>query len=370
MNILILNWRDVINPKSGGAEIVTQEHAKAWIKYGHKVTWFTSSFNGAKKRELIDGVELIRSGNFLTVYFLAPFYYFFSGKKFDIVIDQIHGLPFFTPLYVRRPKLAFIHEVANEIWDYMYPFPLNYIGKFIESSYFKIYKNVKFWVPSHSTARDLERYGIRKANCVYIVNAINNQVLKKPYEAKEKIPTFIFVSRVVKMKGIEEVIRSFFFILKDLKDANLWIVGDGDKKYVDSLKARMHSYAISTKVKFWGRVSDSKKFELMKRAHILLHASVKEGWGLVVIEAASQSTPSIVYNVSGLRDSVINGATGIVLKNNSEAEMGKQAVALIKNKKEYIKFQKNGLKLSQNMTWDKSTKKSMDLLNELINEKN
>ena len=94
MNILILNWRDVKNPKSGGAEIVTLEHAKYWVKKGHNVTWFTSSFKGAKREEILNGIKIVRYGNFITVYLFAPFYYLFSKTKFDIIIDQIHGLPF------------------------------------------------------------------------------------------------------------------------------------------------------------------------------------------------------------------------------------------------------------------------------------
>ena len=132
MNILILNWRDPKNPKSGGAEIVTLEHAKAWIKHDHKVTWFTSKFEGSKTNEKIDNVNIVRRGNFLTVYFLAPFFYLLSGNKFDIVIDEIHGLPFFTPIFVRKPKIAFIHEVAGEIWEYMFPFPPGLVFCYLE----------------------------------------------------------------------------------------------------------------------------------------------------------------------------------------------------------------------------------------------
>jgi len=147
------------------------------------------------------------------------------------------------------------------------------------------------------------------------------------------------------MKGIEEVIRAFFYILRELKDAQLWIVGDGDRRYVDELKEMMKTYSINPKVKFFGRVNEDKKFELLKKAHLLLHASVKEGWGLVVIEAASQATPSIVYNVAGLRDSVKNGKTGIVLEDNSAKEMAKESVMLINDKKRYQAFQKKRVKL-------------------------
>lgn len=365
MNILILNWRDTKNPKSGGAEIVTLEHAKAWVKKGHSVTWFTSKFNGAKKEGKIDGVNIVRRGNFLTVYSLAPFFYLFSKQKFDLVIDEIHGLPFFTPFFVRIPKIAFIHEVAGEIWDYMYPFPINKIGKLIEPFLYFPYRSIEFITVSNSTKNDLLSLGIKEKNISVIQNGIGIKILKG-FSRKEKNPTFIFISRVVKMKGIEEVIRAFFYILRELKDANLWIVGEGDKAYVEQLKNTTKEYLIAPKVKFFGKVSDLKKIELIGKAHLLLHASIKEGWGLVVIEAASQGTPSVVYNVAGLRDSVKNNETGIILKENSSKEMAKQAVLLLNEKKKYESFQKNGFLWAKSLTWEKATEESLRLINSIV----
>jgi len=362
MNILILNWRDPKNQKSGGAEIVTMEHAKAWVKAGNKVTWFTSEFKNSKKQEIINGVDIVRQGNFLTVFLLAPFFYLFSKTKFDLVVDEIHGLPFFTPLFVRKPKIAFIHEVAGEIWDYMFPFPINKIGKMIEPLYFKLYKNIKFWTDAESVIDDLAKKGIRRKNCTAISCPINNKTLIK-LPIKEKKPTFIFVSRVVKMKGIEEVIRAFFYVLREMKDANLWIVGDGEKKYVSELKEAMRTYSISPKVKFFGKVNEQRKLELMREAHILLHASIKEGWGLVVIEAASQATPAVVYDVSGLRDSVKDGKTGIVLKKNTAKEMATQAINLVNDKRKYSAYQRNALAWAKSLTWANATKKSLSLIN-------
>jgi glycosyltransferase involved in cell wall biosynthesis len=187
---------------------------------------------------------------------------------------------------------------------------------------------------------------------------------------KEIVPTFIFVSRIVKMKGIEEVAKAFFYISRELKSAQLWIVGDGDKKYVEELKEMMKTYSIDSKVKFFGRVDENKKFELLKKAHILLHASVKEGWGLVIIEAASQATPSVVYNVTGLRDSVKNGKTGVVLKDNNCKEMAIQAIDLYENRKKYQAFQKNGLAWAKSLTWEDTTRQSQDLIGKVSKVKN
>lgn len=365
MNILILNWRDPKNPSSGGAELVTMAHARAWLKKGYKVTWFSSGFKNSTESEIINGVDIVRRGTYLTVFFYAPFFYFSSKKKFDVVIDEIHGIPFFTPLYVRKPKIAFIHEVADEIWDYMFPFPLNKIGKLLERLIFVFYKNVRFMTASESTKTVLQKLGIKKKNITVIISGLSDKSVTK-LPTKEEFPTFIFVSRVVKMKGVEEVVRSYFYILRKIKNANLWVVGNGEKKYINSLRRLMDSYSITTKVKFFGFVSNEKKLELMQKAHILLHASVKEGWGLVVIEAASQGTPAVVYNVLGLKDSVINGKTGIVVSKNTPAEMGEGAIRLLNDKKKYHSFQVNGIKRANGLKWEKATKQSLDLIELVI----
>ena len=88
MNILILSWRGPGHPYEGGAEIVTHEHAKAWIKAGHNVTLFTSSYDKAKPNENIDGVEIIRSGSQLGGVHLSAFVWYLFGKhqKFDLVV--------------------------------------------------------------------------------------------------------------------------------------------------------------------------------------------------------------------------------------------------------------------------------------------
>ncbi|MCL4359700.1 glycosyltransferase family 4 protein [Patescibacteria group bacterium] len=358
MNILILNWRDPGNPLSGGAEIVTMRHAEGWVSRGHGVTWFTSRFPGAKPQETVKGVEIVRRGSIYTVHLRALPFYLFSGKKFDIVIDEIHGLPFFTPLYVRGPKIAFIHEVAGEIWDYMSFFPLNKAGKLLERLYFYLYRGVPFWTDAHSTVDELVRYGIDRKQCVAIPCPPMTRALPA-VPGKEKRPAFIFVSRLVKMKGVESVIRAFAGIRTR---ATLWIVGEGEEAYVGNLKRLVRRLGCGTRVRFWGKVSERQKLHLMSRAHLLLHASVKEGWGLVVTEAAAMGTPAIVYNVNGLRDSVQNGATGVVLAKNTPEEMARQIDGLMDDPVRYRRYQKNCLQETKTLSWDRVTRESTALL--------
>ena len=92
---------------------------------------------------------------------------------------------------------------------------------------------------------------------------------------KEKNPTFIFVSRLVKMKGIEDVIIAFSKIITKLPNSKLWIVGGGDETYVLLLKDKVKKLNLDNKIIFYGRVTSDKKIQFMRSAHILLHASVK-----------------------------------------------------------------------------------------------
>jgi glycosyltransferase involved in cell wall biosynthesis len=362
MNIIILNWRDVSHPKSGGAELVTMEHARRWVSDGHSVTWLTSGYAGALTNETTHGVHMVRRGGSLTVYLYAPWYLLFHARHADLIVDEVHGIPFFSPFFTRKPIVVFIHEIAGEIWDFMYPFPLNTIGKFLESLYFRLYKRCQFWTDAPSTVEELVKRGIPRSQCVAIPCPISIPVRGLKRVSKDTRPTYLFVSRVVRMKGIEEVIKAFSFIVKEQPHAQLWIVGGGESGYIKQLKAMMSEYGVMQNAVFWGAVSEAKKNELMSRAHILLHASVKEGWGLVVLEAAYAGTPSVVYNVPGLCDVVKNGESGVVLGKNLPHEMAREALLLYMDRKRYAEFQKNGKKWVRSLKWTDVAKQSLSLL--------
>jgi glycosyltransferase involved in cell wall biosynthesis len=370
MNILILNWRDVKHPKSGGAELVTMEHAKGWVLQGHAVTWVTAGYEGAKSDEIVDTVRFVRRAGSQTIYLFAPIFLLLHAREYDVIVDEVHGFPFFSPLFTRKPVVVFIHEIAGEIWDFMYPFPVNKIGKLLENMYFRVYKHSFFWTDAPSTVDELVKRGIPRIQCKAIACpiVIDKKIRLSLKIQKEKFPTYTFVSRVVRMKGIEEVIKAFSFIMKEQQHAKLWIVGGGERAYIQQLREMMNEYGVLQNARFWGKVTDDKKLELMSRAHILLHASVKEGWGLVVLEAAHVGTPSVVYNVPGLCDVVKNRQTGIVLSDNSPHEMTREALRLYFDKKRYNDFQKNGKAWADSLKWEDVTKQSLALLQKAVQQ--
>ena len=371
MNILILSWRGPDHPNEGGAELVTQKHAKAWVKAGHKVTLFTSSFKGCEPSQHYDKVKVIRRGEqSFGVKLQAIRWYLFENKeKFDLVIDHFHGIPFFTPLYVKTKIIAFIHETAKNVWKFNpWPRPFNLIpwllGNSLERLIFILYKGISFITVSNSTKADLIKWGIPEANINIITNGLDKPKVKKYRKNNQK--TLIFLGAISYDKGILDALKCFEEINKKYKNWDFWIVGKSSPDMKRMLMKLVNDSAISKNTKYWGYVSEKKKFELLSKAHVLINPSIREGWGLVNIEANSVNTPVVGYDVAGVRDSVINGETG-VLCNEGDCEcIAKETVKLLNDKRKYKKMQHSAKKWANNFTWPKSTKKSLELIETIV----
>lgn len=365
MNILILNWRDIKHPMSGGAEISLFEHAKYWAEKGSRVTWFSSSFPGCKSTEELSGVRIIRAGSHYSVHLLAFWSYLFGrfGNQ-DIVVDSFHFLPFFSPLYFKKAKIvALINEVAGKVWFSNIFFPLSLIGYLIEPFFFIFYKKNQFITSSESTKKELIKLGI-PVNNVNIV--FHGATVKRADDslAKEKDPTIIFLGRISEDKGIRDAFDAFAKLSKEIKGLKFWIVGREERRgYFNSLMQNSNLNSLTSQIRYFNYVDEDKKFELLKRAWVLVHPSRKEGWGLNVIEAASQGTPTVGYNTEGLRDSILHEKTGLLCDSDVDS-LADGVMRLISDKKLYTKLVSGALKWSNNFDWRKSNINSWNVISE------
>ena len=175
----------------------------------------------------------------------------------------------------------------------------------------------------------------------------------------------IYVGRISKSKGVEDAIKAFDKVLEKYSNTSLWIVGGGDKKYVSYLKKMAKDLKVLDKIKFWGFVSQEKKFELMRRAHFLLAPSMKEGWGLIVPEANFVGTPSIGYNVSGLRDVIEDRKTGYLTSINTPSGLASTVNRVLENKHEYEKVSYAAKRLSLSYNWDNTAEVALKVIKRL-----
>lgn len=350
MNILILNWRDIKNPSGGGAEILTHEIAKRWVDAGHQVRQFSSSYVRAKENEMIDGVEFIRKGQWWTVHIHAILYYLKHKNSIDVIIDEVHWFPFFSAVYAPKKTIALTCEIASKLLFRIFPYPVALIFYLLEKIYLKLYRKVPTMVISPSTKGDLLATGHIKENVIVLPMGIT---LPKNFtlHAKEKKPTIISVGRLNKQKGTMDLVEAFKVISKEIPDCSLWLVGLGEKNFINKVRQQIKEAGLTGKVKLFGFVTDEEKFSLLSRSHILVSASAHEGWGLTVPEAGLTKTPSVVYTIQGFRDIITHNKDGLLVDKNPKA-LAKGVLKLLHNPKIYTNMQAEAEKNSRKYSWD------------------
>src|SRR6185503_10889413 len=332
MRILWYNWRDIRNPDAGGAEVFTHEVCKRLVKMDGiaSITLFAASFPGCNPFEVMDGVRIVRDGSKYSVYKKAKEFYNKKKDHYDLVVDEINTKPFGTPSFVKdKPIVALIHQLAREFWFYETKFPINVLGYyFLEKYWLSKYRNVPTITVSHSTEEDLRKWGFN--NVKVVPEGLSFSPLQS-YPEKEIKPTVLFVGRLKKAKKPDEALRAFRRIKDEISDARMWIVGSGYMEQDLKVLAERMFPTNSADITIFGRQTQQRKLELMSRAHILLVPGVREGWGLVVTESSAMGTPSVAYDVHGLRDSVIDGSTGTLVPAGDHVAMAIEAVELLRN---------------------------------------
>lgn len=366
MHIVIFNWRDIKNPLSGGAEVMTHEVSKYLVKKGHTVTQFSSHFRGAKKREILDGIHIMREGDpdlrsgVSSVHYKAFQYY--RRKKFgkiDILIDEVHGVPFFTTLYVKEKKIAFVCEKAGDLWNFVIPFPLSFIGRVFESLYPIFYKHTPIITISKSSLEDLESmFPLKNISVVY--PGCNFPIIKI-IPKKPNVLTLVFIARLSKAKGIEDAIAAVKILKDKGVESKLNIVGRGPKEYVDYLKKYISQSGVSSNITLCGFVTEHEKVKLIDKSHFLIAPSLKEGWGLTVHEAGARGVPTIAYNVSGLKE-VVNHKNGVLVENNTPASLADSCIKLFNDKKVYSLLQKGAVEERKKYSWENTNKSFLKII--------
>ncbi len=299
MRILIYNWRDLEHPLSGGAEVYTDQVARVWIAQGHEVTLFTSAVEGRSEWDIAaGGYQVIRRGSRHGVYRAARQFWEEEGRgHFDLVVDEVNTRPFGCPRWVNdTPVVAVIHQVAREVWFHETPLPVALMGRFwLEQHWLRTYRDVPTVTLSQSSRQSLYQYGLQDVTVV--APGFRHAPESGCRRSRNENPTFIFVGRLSSNKRPDDALHAFDLIRSRIPEARLWVLGSGPME--ERLRRRG-----SENVEFFGHSSEEEKLERMASAHALLVTSVREGWGLVVTEAASVGTPAIGYDVPGLRDSI------------------------------------------------------------------
>jgi glycosyltransferase involved in cell wall biosynthesis len=225
------------------------------------------------------------------------------------------------------------------------------VGRRVERALLHLYRDVPAVAVSESTRSDLLQLGFSDVRVVPPGRDEPPDVRDLP---KESVPTFLFVGRLTANKRPAHAVAAFSAIKRALPLAQLWMIGSGP------LELELRETA-PPDVSFLGRVPREELFDRMARAHGLLVPSVREGWGLVVIEANSVGTPAIGYDVAGLRDSIRAGDTGLLARAGDPDSLAASAVSLVADGKRYAKMRGAASAWAERFSWDATASELLNI---------
>jgi glycosyltransferase involved in cell wall biosynthesis len=366
MNILVMNWQDIKNPEGGGAEVHLHEIFKRIVKLGHSVTLLCCSFPHASSEEVLDGIRVIRKGGRNVFNFVVPSAYraLRRRERFDVVVDDINKIPFYTPLFVQEPIVGIVHHFFGNSIFLEASLPAGLYVAASERIAHPVYRNVPMAVVSESTKQEMISLGYDAEKIALVPNCVDHELYRPADEMPEGPPLVGHLGRLKKYKGVEHLIRAFQIVRAELPEAHLKIIGDGD--YRGTLESMTRELGLSTAVTFTGYLPKEETVRTLQRMHVVVNCSAKEGWGLTVIEANACGVPVVASDVPGLRDSVVDEVTGLLYEYGNIEQLAQKILLVVRDAHLRRKLRQAAIEWAASFDWNESAEKMLSVLQRAV----
>ena len=369
MNILLVNWLDLENPQAGGAELHLFEIFGRLARWGHRIRLVASGWHGADPKARIQDIEISRSGSRTTFTLTGrgAIRRALAEERPDVLVEDVNKLPLYSagltdvPSYVIVPHLfgtTAFEEVpwwqALIVWAAELPVP-------------RAYRRSAFHAISESTRDDLVARGVPESQVRVIHPGVDSVTFSpRPGLDRTAHPSFLYVGRLKRYKGVGTAIEALAAARQGRSDMTLEVAGNGDDR--PRLEAQARRLGVGDAVRFHGFITDEHKLRLMRTSWANVFPSVKEGWGLTVVEAAACGTPSLTSNSPGLRDSVRDGVTGYLVPHGDAQALARRMLELAERPALVDTLGKQARAFAESLTWDAAARATESHLAEVIAE--
>ncbi len=307
-------WRDLDDPDAGGSEVHADEFMRRWAAAGLDVMHRTSAAIGQPAESVRNGYRVIRRGSRYSVFprVMASEVLHRMGP-YDALVEIWNGVPWFSPVWCRRPRITFLHHVHGPMWDQMLPGPLATFGRVLEARLAPpFYRRTQMVTPSDATREELLELGFHPERVLAVPNGVSAQFAPAPdpTAARSPQPLVVAVGRLAPVKRFDELIRAAVVARARVPALQVDIVGSGPMR--SELETLVASLGATGWIRFLGQVPHDDLVALYRRAWVVASASLAEGWGLTLTEAAACATPAVATDIRGHRSSVVDGVTGVL----------------------------------------------------------
>ena len=311
----VVNWRDPWHSLAGGSERYAWEFARGLHGAGAVVDFLTSRDAHQRRHEVQDGIRVDRRGGQFTFnlwIWVTLLCRRLTGRGYDVVIDAATGIPPFSPLVVARRTavVLVVHHVHQAQFLTYFPAPLAHLGRFLEGRLMPVvYRNVRTLVVSESTHREMVRQlGWRQPVQVVANGTDLPRATTDDRAEPDPGPRLLVFGRLATHKRVDLVLRAVAELVTELPELRVDVVGKGPEE--QRLQALVDELGLGEVVSLHGFLPDAVKQDVLRHSRLQVCASDAEGWGQVVIEAATYGVPTLARDVPGLQDSIRPGRTG------------------------------------------------------------
>jgi glycosyltransferase involved in cell wall biosynthesis len=340
---LIFNWMDIKNPNAGGQEKYCYEIGRRLAKDGFRVIWIASRFQNSSPNENFEGMEIIRTGNIYTV-FLTSIFKYLQHRKNSYVLLSMNSIPFIFPFSRKRRIIMLHHRIELKVMKEKAGI-LGHVSFFLQERINPlIFRNDKIITNSQSSKQDFESIGYKNVSIVRLGVDISDTA----NFTKKKI--CISPGPLKPWKHHEMVLIAFANMPAEWE---LSIFGSFESiAYKNKLLTICNYLKIMDRVHFLGRISDLELKEVYEQASICILGTEKEGWGFVAMEAQSFGCPVVAFNVPGIRDSVVNNETGMLVDFGNVDALSNALNVLATNNETLKRMSENAIRRSKEYSWE------------------
>lgn len=352
MRLIWLNWRDLAHPRAGGAEVYNHEVAKRLVARGHDVTIFSGHAPGLDASDELDGVKVMRAGGAVSTRLHAFRHVRKRVPAPDLLIEEINTIPYWSRVWSRTPVMLVVHQLAREVWRSEAPRAVAPIGYALEPLAVRMAYAPTIAL-SGSTRDDLIDLGYAPSRIAVIPPGIDRPEVPPP-SCREQC-RFIYVGRLTPSKRVDQIIIAIAEARRVTGlPVSLTVIGRGDDDERLRLERAAVASGVHNAVRFLGYVSPAERASALASARAVVMASDREGWGMVVSEAAALGTPAIVFRRPGLVDSTVHGETGLVVPPSPQA-LGEAMATLSRDGALWSRLSHGAALRSAELTWDQTS---------------
>ena len=368
MRLLFISefFPNLSNPVISGGVETRAYYTAQHLAQNHQVTVLSRRRKGEKAFQEKGSLKIFRLGrpvdsSIASIFSLLDrlvFVFQSFVKGLSIQADLVEGsnyVTFFQAYFIglikKIPKLAWYPDVLIGQWQ-------KYFGGFL-GLFGEIGERISLFLPwdyyiaiSQSTADKLVKNGVKKDKITVISCGVDQEMFSRK-QPKFSNPTLVVVSRLLPYKHVDKVITALENLRNDFPKIKLVVIGEGPEKR--KLERQMNDLGLEKQVRFLERLPKVRLIELLAKSHVLVHPSVIEGFGIVLVEAAAAGTPFVATDIPTSLMLSKSLGLGVIVKKRSPDEIVQAVEKLLEDKDFYLKKQKAGLINARKFSWKKLT---------------